>query len=119
MHFDSLATLPLLRAASQLSGTRYAAAVPRVRLGDLPHGDAGDLPYGYLPHGDLQHGDLPQLATQQRLKLGALEAALAEARAELAVARDGRRVDAVPPAVPCRTSARTIESGPLGTLGDI
>ena len=112
VHFDSLATLPLLRAASQLSGTRYAAAVPRVKHGDLPHGDAGDAPdlaHGDLPPGAAEAGELaPQRAEQQLLKIGVLEEALAEARAELVAARQGRRADAVPPAVPHRTSVRTV-----------
>ena len=102
VHFDSLAALPLLRAASQLSGTRYAAAVPRLRHGNLPrHRDVPDL-----AHADLEMCELtPQRAEQQLLKMGALEAALADARAELAAARRGRRADAVPPAVPFRTPA--------------
>ena len=106
VHFDSLAALPLLRAASQLSGTRYAAAVPRVRHGDLARADAPDLPPGAAEAGEpaLQRGE------QQLLKIGALEEALTEARAELAAARQGRRADAVPPAVPHRTSVRTMAS---------
>ena len=112
VHFDSLATLPLLRAASQLSGTRYAAAVPRVKHGDLPHGDAGDAPdlaHGALPPGAAEAGELAsQRAEQQLLKIGVLEEALAEARVELVAARQGRRADAVPPAVPHRTSVRTV-----------
>ena len=106
VHFDSLATLPLLRAASQLSGMRYAAAVPRVRHGDLARADAPDLPPDAAEAGE------PALRreAQQLLKISALEEALTEARAELAAARQGRRADAVPPAVPHRTSVRTMAS---------
>ena len=127
VHFDSLASLPLLRAAAELSGTRYAAAAPRVRHGDL-RGSGGDLARGGAggagEEPDLARGDLaPELppsaaaagepsprreehmAEQQLLKMGALEEALAEARAELAAARHGRRADAPPPAMPHRTMA--------------
>ena len=45
------------------------------------------------------------MAEQQLLKMGALEEALAEARAELAAARHGRRADAPTPAMPHRTMA--------------
>ena len=113
---DSLASLPLLRAAAELSGTRYAAAAPRVRHGDLAPGGAGGA--GDAP--DLVRGDLPtelppsaaeagepapRREEQQLLKMGALEEALAEVRAELAAARHARRADAPPPAMPHRTMA--------------
>ena len=123
VHFDSLASLPLLRAAAELSGTRYAAAAPRVRHGDL-RGSGGDLARGDAGGAgeapDLARGDLapelppsaaeagepaPRREEQQLLKMGALEEALAEARAELAAARHGRRADAPPPAMPHRTMA--------------
>ena len=123
VHFDSLASLPLLRAAAELSGTRYAAAAPRVRHGDLrgsggdlaradagAAGDAPDLVRGdlptELPPGAAEAGEpAPRREEQQLLKMGALEEALAEARAELAAARQGRRADAPPPAMPHRTMA--------------
>ena len=112
VHFDSLATLPLLRAASQLSGTRYAAAVPRVRHGDLAHADAPDLAHADLPPGAAEAGEPAlQREKQQQLKIGALEDSLAEARAELAVARQGRRADAVPPAVPHAHRTSLISAG--------
>lgn len=130
VHFDSLASLPLLRAAAELSGTRYAAAVPRVRHGDL-RGSGGDLARGGAGGAgdapDLARGDLPlnlapdlppsaaeagepapRREEQQLLKMSALEEALAEARAELAAARQGRRADAPPPAMPHRTIASSL-----------